>query len=100
MTPIERITYNESLYDKCTEVVKRLEQALEDFSSLEPNIAELQTYYCGPDWRADFEADEAGLFPKDLKRGVLSEDGIYNLLADYQYLKDQIVSLNDNLTNF
>ena len=27
-------------------------------------------------------ADEAGLLPKDLKRGVLSEDGIYNLLEE------------------
>ena len=99
MTPIERITHNEILYDKCLEVVKRLEQALEDFASLEPDITELQTYYCGPDWRADFEADEAGLFPKELKRGVLSEDGIYNLIADYQWLKDQIVPLSDNLTN-
>ena len=99
MTPIERITHNEILYDKCLEVVKRLEQALEDFSSLEPDIAELQTYYFGPEWRTDFEADEAGLFPKDLKRGVLSEDGIYNLIADYQWLKDQIAPLSDNLTN-
>ena len=25
--------------------------------------------------------------PADLKRGVISEDGIYNLLTDYQRLK-------------
>ena len=28
--------------------------------------------------------DEAGLLPKDLKRGVLSEDGVYHLLADLE----------------
>jgi len=39
-------------------------------------------YYEGPLWREDFEADEAGKLPKDLKRGVLSEDAVYNLLTD------------------
>ena len=42
----------------------------------------LKEYYESPQWREDFEADEAGKFPKDLKRGVLSEDGIYNLLEE------------------
>ncbi|MBO7631719.1 MAG: DUF4298 domain-containing protein, partial [Lachnospiraceae bacterium] len=45
-------------------------------------VGSLREYYESPDWRADFEADEAGKFPKDLKRGVLSEDGIYNLLDE------------------
>ena len=31
------------------------------------------------EWKKDFEDDEKGLLPKELKRGVLSEDGIYNL---------------------
>ncbi|MBQ1257811.1 MAG: DUF4298 domain-containing protein, partial [Clostridia bacterium] len=33
---------------------------------------------------ADYEADEKGLIPKTLKRGVLSEDGIYDLICDYE----------------
>lgn len=90
MTQIERITRMESLLDKGLEVVKRLEQAMDDFAALQPDIDELQAYYDSDDWRADFEADEAGLLPKDLKRGVLSEDGVYDLLEDYQCLKDQI----------
>ena len=65
-------------------------QAIEDFHALQPDMAELEAYYDGPDWRADFEADEAGRLPKDLKRGVLSEDAVYNLLEDYNCLKDQI----------
>ena len=31
-------------------------------------------------WKADYAADEAGQYPDQLKRGVLSEDGIWNLL--------------------
>ena len=32
-------------------------------------------------------ADEAGNLPPDLKRGVLSEDGIWNLLSDYRNIQ-------------
>ena len=90
MKRIERITHMEGLLDKSTEVIARLEQALEDFATLQPDIAELEAYYTSPQWRKDFEADEAGKLPKDLKRGVLSEDGIYDLLTNYQCLQDQI----------
>lgn len=90
MTRIERITHMEGLLDKSTEIIARLDQALKDFAALQPDIAELEAYYTSPQWRKDFEADEAGKLPKDLKRGVLSEDGIYDLLTDYQCLLDQI----------
>ena len=86
MTRIERITHMEGLLDKSTEVIARLEQALEDFAALQPDITELEAYYTSPQWRKDFEADEAGKLPKDLKRGVLSEDGIWNVLEDYRRL--------------
>ena len=90
MKRIERIIHMEGLLDKSTEVIHRLEQALEDFAALQPDIAELEAYYTSPQWRKDFEADEAGKLPQDLKRGVLSEDGIYDLLSDYKCLQDQI----------
>ena len=91
MTRIERITKMEALFDKSEEVVKRLETALEDFAELEGDIAELEAYY-DKDWRKDFEADEAGKLPKDLKRGVLSEDGLWNLLEDYKRLSSVLSS--------
>jgi len=90
MTRIERITRMEALFDKSEEVIRRLDQVLEDFAEIEPAIAELEAYYTSPQWRKDFEADEAGKLPKDLKRGVLSEDGVWNLLTDYRRLKETI----------
>ena len=87
MTRIERITHMEGLLDKSTEVIARLEQALEDFAALQPDFAELEAYYTSPQWRKDFEADEAGKLPKDLKREVLSEDGVWNLLETYERLR-------------
>lgn len=48
--------------------------------SLSAMLAELTAYYESPQWLADYRSDEQGLLPRDLKRGILSEDGIYNLL--------------------
>ncbi len=87
MTRIDRITHMEAIFDKSEEVVRRLETALEDFAALQPAIAELEAYYTSAQWRKDFEADEAGKLPKDLKHGVLSEDGLWNLLGDWERLK-------------
>ena len=92
MTRTERITHMENLLDKSTEVIHRLEQALEDFTALQPDIAELEAYYTSPQWRKDFEADEAGKLPQDLKRGVLSEDGLWNVLEDYKRLSSVLFS--------
>ena len=44
--------------------------------------AKLEAYYTSGDWKFDFGLDESGLLPAGLKRGVLSEDGIYNLLEE------------------
>ena len=44
----------------------------------------LHGFYGSELWKLDFAADEAGNLPPDLKRGVLSEDGIWNLLSDYR----------------
>ena len=45
-----------------------------------PALGELVRYYEGGQWLRDYELDEQGLLPGDLKRGVLSQDGVYNLL--------------------
>ena len=42
----------------------------------------LKEYMDSGQWKADFEADEAGAIPVGVKRGVLSEDGLYDLLED------------------
>ena len=53
-------------------------QALSD---LQPRIEKLTEYYTGDLWKEDFAADEAGKLPKDLKRGVLSEDAVHDMLT-------------------
>lgn len=42
----------------------------------------LTAYMDSGDWLRDYTADEQGRIPKDMKRGVLSQDGLYNLLQE------------------
>ena len=88
MDRIQRIQAMEEKLDKAIKAVAVLDEALEQFQAVSPEIEELIAYYESDLWREDFEADEEGKLPADLKRGVLSEDGIYNLLTDYQRLKE------------
>ena len=57
-----------------------LDEKIAEFKEFQPEIQKLEDYYASPQWKKDFAMDEAGLFPAELKRGVLSEDGIYNIL--------------------
>ena len=42
----------------------------------------LEEYYTSGQWREDYEADENSGLPPDLKRGVLSQDALYDLLEE------------------
>lgn len=48
----------------------------------ETDLQALSAYMDGGDWQRDYEADEAGLLPPGMKRGVLSQDGLYSLLRE------------------
>ena len=86
MEQIERIQHFEMLLDRVAPVLGNLEEALDAFDGIQEDVKELAAYYEDDDWREDFEADEAGKLPADLKRGVLSEDGIYDVLSDHYAL--------------
>ena len=86
---IRRITEMESRYDRVRHVLRASGACPDRLDSVRGDIQALSAYYEGSLWREDFEADEAGLLPKDLKRGVLSEDGVYDLLSEYDTLKKQ-----------
>ena len=86
MEQIERIRHYEMLLDRVAPVLGDLQEALDAFDGIQDDVKELAAYYEDDDWREDFEADEAGKLPRDLKRGVLSEDGIYDVLSGHYAL--------------
>ncbi|MBQ9211330.1 MAG: DUF1653 domain-containing protein [Clostridia bacterium] len=66
---IERVEKYERLFDEAS-------------SSYDPDTLRLLNgYYVSGEWREDYEADERGELPPDLKRGVLSQDALYDLLT-------------------
>ena len=83
---IARIRLMERRLNQALAAVKRLDSALEKNEAAQEAIAVLSEYYGSDLWKQDFAADEAGLLPEGLKRGVLSEDGIWNLLTDCKEL--------------
>ena len=80
MNQIERIQHMEKLLDFIIEARKEQHANQEKSARIQEAIRILAEYYASDDWKRDFADDEAGLLPKDLKRGVLSEDGIWNIL--------------------
>ena len=87
---IKRIRQMEHHLNAATAAVKRLEGALDKWEAVQEAIAALKGYDGSDLWRQDFADDEAGLLPDDLKRGVLSEDGIWNLLTDVNELNQRL----------
>ena len=65
---IERVEKYERLFDEAAT------------SHAPEKLRLLDEYYTSGEWREDYEADERGELPPDLKRGVLSQDALYNLL--------------------
>ena len=87
---LQRIRQMERHLVRAASALKRLSSALDKYEEAKADIAALASYYGSNDWKQDFADDEAGRLPKNLKRGVLSEDGIWNLLEEHRELQNRI----------
>ena len=87
---LQRIRKMERHLNRASAALKRLSSALDKYDEAKEDIAVLSAYYASNDWKQDFADDEAGRLPKNLKRGVLSEDGIWNLLEEHRELQNRI----------
>jgi len=77
---VRRVSYMERLMDEVMAARKDEGRPWPWYRMRQLRI--LEDYYENGLWRLDYEADERGLLPRGLKRGVLSEDGLYNVLVD------------------
>lgn len=87
----------ERLLEKATAAVRQLEEALDSYEAALEGVTALEAYLGSEEWRRDFADDERGLLPQDLKRGVLSEDGIWNLLDNNRELAIKMQELSDKI---
>lgn len=89
---IERIIRMEFYFDTIQNALEINPDFLKREAPAGLMLQELTEYYDNGQWMADYEADEAGLLPPDLKRGILSEDGIYNLLFEIEQMRSDELS--------
>lgn len=78
---IQRIRQMEQYFDKLLELEHTDPDALREDASVQAILCALTCYYESGQWLQDYELDEKGLLPRDLKRGVLAQDSVYDFLG-------------------
>ena len=91
---LERITKMECNLEQGTVAVKQLTEALEVWGRAQAGIQELDEYYGSKEWFQDLEDDGQSKLPQDLKRGVLSQDLIYDLLMENRALIEKMSEIS------
>lgn len=84
---IMRVQQMEQYMDEVALVLKSNPKKLKEDGEFSRKVATLMDYLNSGQWLADYEADERGELPADLKRGVLSQDGLYNLICEIEERK-------------
>ena len=93
MEQIERIQTMEQALDRAQAAVSALSEALDAYCGVLPDLKALDAYLQSDEWKADYASDEAGALPAELKRGVLSEDGVYDLLTENDALRKRLAAV-------
>lgn len=76
----ERISLMEQYFERLQKTEKENPAALREDPEVRAMLQALTGYYESGQWLRDYELDEKGLLPRDLKRGVLSQDAAYDFL--------------------
>ncbi len=96
MEQIERIKLMEEHLDKASAAVKALSEALDLYCEAQESIEIIDDYLASDEWEQDFADSDAGRLPSDLKQGVLSEDGIWNVIDTNRELNAQMLEIVAN----
>ena len=106
MVNVERIEQMEQRLNRALDAVRKMDASLEvyedallNYEAVKEDVKCLDDYLGSESWKHDCADDQQGLLPVDLKRGVLSEDGIWNLLSDYRELSHRLEILKLNTEN-
>ena len=78
---IKRIKQMEQILDNVQNAIEELNVSFEKFLSVQEDIKKLSEYYSSKAWLKDYDDDCNGKRPQELKRGVLSQDAVYDLLC-------------------
>ena len=84
---VKHIILMEYYLNKWNELIKIKNPTYIQDEMLHYMIHHLSMYYSSKQWIKDYDDYSLGLFPKDLRCGVLSQDAIYDLLDEYKNYK-------------
>ena len=90
---IKRIDKMEKIMDKSADIFRELNVALDKLEENLSDYKKLDEYYSIENWFLDVEDFNNGVLPEDLKCGVLSEDGAYNLFGENHELAIRMVEI-------
>lgn len=93
---LARLTDLEQLLTQQELLIKEMSAILERFEGQRDAYRRLRAYYGSKDYQKDLDWEELGLWGQ-LPRGVLSQDGIYNVLMAYHQLGLQFSDLGRQL---
>ena len=79
--------------------ISRIREMEEIYDRVQKDIATLREYEESGLWLQDYEADERGELPQDLKRGVLSQDGLDDLFDSVRSVEHSIPSFYRHFRN-
>ncbi|HFI2472125.1 TPA: DUF4298 domain-containing protein [Streptococcus suis] len=81
----QRVEQMESIFNSQIQLISALRTILEQVETSQQAYLELRDYYQSSTYLEDMDLADRGEF-KHLPCGVLSEDGVYNLLVDRKEL--------------
>lgn len=81
---IARVMEMEQYLDEILAAKERNPDCILEDMEIKTKFECLIAYYENRQWLRDYESDERGELPRELKRGVLSEDAVYNLLMEIE----------------
>ena len=92
---IARVQQMEQYMDEVSEALRIGPNKVKEDRLLRKKIKILTDYMDSGQWLADYEADERGELPTDLKRGVLSQDGLYNLICGIEEMQRKTITFKE-----
>ncbi|HEM6266302.1 TPA: DUF4298 domain-containing protein [Streptococcus suis] len=92
----QRVEQMERIFNTQIQIISALRTILEQVETSQPAYLELLDYYQSSTFLEDMDLADRGEF-KNLPCGVLSEDGVYNLLVDRKELATKLRECADQL---
>lgn len=92
-----RVMTNSLKFKDLPEMAEKLAIAMDLLIDRWSDIVDLEEYMNSGQWQADYEADERGEIRKELPRGVLSQDALYDTLQELNSALKDLKRIASNL---